>query len=62
MDAGILQMYSLVVLTPSFFGCNSQEAHDKGVAMVVAVAQDVAEAYTEGLRSNGLVASMEPGC
>lgn len=39
-----------------------QEAHDKGVAMVVAVAQDVAEAYTEGLRSNGLVASMEPGC
>ena len=38
-----------------------QEAHISGVAQVVACAQDQAEGYCEGLRLNGLVASLEPG-
>jgi ATP-dependent Clp protease adaptor protein ClpS len=38
-----------------------QEAHETGVAMVTACAQDKAETYVETLRLNGLIASMEPG-
>jgi ATP-dependent Clp protease adaptor protein ClpS len=38
-----------------------QEAHESGVALVVATAQDKAEEYVEGLRLNGLVSTMEPG-
>lgn len=38
-----------------------QEAHETGVAMVVACAQDKAESYVESMRLNGLIASMEPG-
>jgi ATP-dependent Clp protease adapter protein ClpS len=38
-----------------------QEAHETGVALVVACAQDQAEGYVENLRLNGLVSTMEPG-
>ncbi|KAI8469217.1 MAG: ATP-dependent Clp protease adaptor protein ClpS-domain-containing protein [Monoraphidium minutum] len=38
-----------------------QEAHESGVALVVACAQDQAETYVEDLRLNGLISSMEPG-
>jgi len=38
-----------------------QEAHETGVAMVVACAQDQAETYVETLRVNGLISTMEPG-
>jgi ATP-dependent Clp protease adaptor protein ClpS len=38
-----------------------QEAHESGVALVVACAQDQAEAYVEDLRLNGLISTMEPG-
>lgn len=41
--------------------CYQQEAHETGVAMVVACAQDQAETYVETLRLNGLISSMEPG-
>ena len=37
------------------------EAHESGVALVVACAQDVAEAYVESLRLNGLISTLEPG-
>lgn len=40
---------------------NPQEAHETGVALVVACAQDQAETYVETLRLNGLISSMEPG-
>lgn len=38
-----------------------QEAHETGVALVIACAQDQAETYVESLRLNGLISSMEPG-
>lgn len=38
-----------------------QEAHIAGLALVIACAQDEAETYCEGLRLNGLIASLEPG-
>eukprot|EP00882_Tetradesmus_deserticola_P000581 GHRQ01000637.1.p4 GENE.GHRQ01000637.1~~GHRQ01000637.1.p4 ORF type:complete len:155 (+),score=39.56 GHRQ01000637.1:98-562(+) len=38
-----------------------QVAHETGVALVVACAQDKAETYVETMRLNGLIASMEPG-
>jgi ATP-dependent Clp protease adaptor protein ClpS len=38
-----------------------QEAHESGIALVVACAQDQAENYVEGLRLNGLISTMEPG-
>jgi ATP-dependent Clp protease adaptor protein ClpS len=38
-----------------------QEAHETGVAMVVACAQEQAETYVETLRINGLISTMEPG-
>jgi ATP-dependent Clp protease adaptor protein ClpS len=38
-----------------------QEAHETGVALVVACAQEQAESYVESMRVNGLIASMEPG-
>ena len=38
-----------------------QEAHESGIALVVACAQDKAENYVEGLRLNGLISTMEPG-
>jgi ATP-dependent Clp protease adaptor protein ClpS len=38
-----------------------QEAHETGVALVVACPQDNAERYCEGLRLNGLTATIEPG-
>jgi ATP-dependent Clp protease adaptor protein ClpS len=41
--------------------CDLQEAHETGVALVVACAQDQAETYVETLRLNGLISSMEPG-
>eukprot|EP00195_Chlamydomonas_chlamydogama_P011849 CAMPEP_0202910762 /NCGR_PEP_ID=MMETSP1392-20130828/52969_1 /ASSEMBLY_ACC=CAM_ASM_000868 /TAXON_ID=225041 /ORGANISM="Chlamydomonas chlamydogama, Strain SAG 11-48b" /LENGTH=154 /DNA_ID=CAMNT_0049600979 /DNA_START=179 /DNA_END=643 /DNA_ORIENTATION=- len=37
-----------------------QEAHETGVAMVVACAQEEAERYCEGLRLNGLSSTIEP--
>eukprot|EP00879_Flechtneria_rotunda_P000493 GHRR01000597.1.p1 GENE.GHRR01000597.1~~GHRR01000597.1.p1 ORF type:complete len:157 (+),score=35.42 GHRR01000597.1:200-670(+) len=39
-----------------------QEAHETGVALVVACAQEQAETYVETLRLNGLISTMEPGC
>lgn len=38
-----------------------QEAHESGMALVVACAQDKAETYVEDLRLNGLISTMEPG-
>ena len=38
-----------------------QEAHEEGVAMVLACPQEEAERYCEGLRLNGLSSSIEPG-
>eukprot|EP00775_Hariotina_reticulata_P005877 gene5877-6118_t len=38
-----------------------QEAHETGVALVVACAQEQAESYVESLRLNGLISTMEPG-
>ncbi|GAX73540.1 hypothetical protein CEUSTIGMA_g991.t1 [Chlamydomonas eustigma] len=38
------------------------EAHEEGVAMVLACPQEEAEKYCEGLRLNGLSSSIEPGC
>eukprot|EP00198_Chlamydomonas_reinhardtii_P002468 XP_001691804.1 clp protease adaptor protein [Chlamydomonas reinhardtii] len=38
-----------------------QEAHETGVALVVACPQDNAERYCEGLRLNGLTSTIEPG-
>jgi ATP-dependent Clp protease adaptor protein ClpS len=38
-----------------------QEAHETGVALVVACAQEMAETYVESLRLNGLISTMEPG-
>lgn len=38
------------------------EAHEEGVAMVLACPQDEAEQYCESLRMNGLSSSIEPGC
>ena len=38
-----------------------QEAHESGVALVVACAQDQAETYVEDLRLNGLISTLEPG-
>lgn len=38
-----------------------QEAHETGVALVVACAQETAETYVESLRLNGLISTMEPG-
>jgi ATP-dependent Clp protease adapter protein ClpS len=54
------------VLTRTFVCCCGvtvflQEAHETGVAMVVACAQEKAESYVESMRLNGLIASMEPG-
>mmetsp|Transcript_14667 Transcript_14667/g.41253 ORF Transcript_14667/g.41253 Transcript_14667/m.41253 type:complete len:178 (+) Transcript_14667:235-768(+) len=37
-----------------------QEAHLNGLALVISCAQSDAERYCNGLRSNGLVATMEP--
>jgi ATP-dependent Clp protease adaptor protein ClpS len=39
-----------------------EEAHETGVAMVLACPQDEAEEYCENLRTNGLASSIEPGC
>ena len=39
-----------------------QEAHEEGVAMVLACPQDEAEQYCENLRINGLSSTIEPGC
>ena len=36
------------------------EAHMKGLALVVSCSQEEAEGYCEGLRNNGLIASIEP--
>lgn len=38
----------------------SQEAHQNGKAAVIVCGQPDAEKYCEGLRSNGLIASIEP--
>jgi ATP-dependent Clp protease adaptor protein ClpS len=37
-----------------------QEAHINGLACVITCPQEDAERYCEGLRGNGLVASVEP--
>lgn len=37
-----------------------QEAHEQGLALVVACPQEDAERYCEGLRLNGLTSSIEP--
>ncbi len=39
-----------------------QEAHDTGVAMVLACPQEDAESICESLRINGLCSTIEPGC
>lgn len=39
-----------------------QEAHDQGMALVIACSQDEAEQYCETLRLNGLTCTLEPGC
>lgn len=39
-----------------------QEAHETGVALVIACPQEDAERYCEGLRLNGLTSTIEPGC
>ena len=36
------------------------EAHFNGMAAVIVCAQEEAEEYCEGLRNNGLVATIEP--
>mmetsp|Transcript_5161 Transcript_5161/g.12706 ORF Transcript_5161/g.12706 Transcript_5161/m.12706 type:complete len:161 (-) Transcript_5161:2840-3322(-) len=38
-----------------------QEAHETGVAMVIACPQEDAERYCESLRLNGLTSTIEPG-
>lgn len=48
-------------LAHSFVIPTCQEAHETGVAMVVACPQDTAEEYVESLRLNGLISTMEPG-
>lgn len=47
--------------TPPLPPAARQEAHDTGVALVTACAQDLAECYVENLRLNGLTATLEPG-
>lgn len=37
-----------------------QEAHMNGLACVISCSQEEAEKYCEGLRSNGLISSLEP--
>lgn len=37
-----------------------QEAHLNGLALVISCAQSMAEEYCNGLRGNGLVATIEP--
>lgn len=37
-----------------------QEAHVNGLALVIACSQENAERYCQGLRNNGLTATMEP--
>lgn len=37
-----------------------QEAHMNGLAVVIACSQEDAERYCQGLRSNGLISSIEP--
>lgn len=37
-----------------------QEAHINGLALVTMCAQEVAERYVEGMRMNGLIATLEP--
>lgn len=40
----------------------AQEAHETGVALVIACPQEEAERYCEDLRINGLTVTIEPGC
>ena len=50
-------------MSPHTFGlayCQMQEAHQNGMACVIECAQEDAERYCEGLRGNGLIASVEP--
>ena len=50
-------------LTPTLtrtLPCPVQEAHINGLACVIACSQETAEKYCEGLRSNGLISSLEP--
>lgn len=52
----------IATCSPSLHLCvYLQEAHETGVALVVACAQDQAETYVETLRLNGLICTMEPG-
>lgn len=54
-----------VALADKLCGCCCgavQEAHENGVALVLACPQDEAERYCEDLRVNGLTSTMEPGC
>ena len=46
----------------TLFFAIQEEAHETGVAMVLACPQDEAEAYCENLKVNGLAVSIEPGC
>jgi hypothetical protein len=46
--------------TLSSFLLRTQEAHQNGTAAVIVCGQPDAERYCEGLRGNGLVASIEP--
>lgn len=48
---------SILSLSPLYL---SQEAHQNGKAAVIVCGQPDAEKYCEGLRSNGLIASIEP--
>ena len=54
---------SFKAMSPHTFGYaygNLQEAHQNGMACVIECAQEDAERYCEGLRGNGLIASVEP--
>lgn len=62
-NTGKTTIISPVGLSPCMLAAcmYSQEAHETGVALVIACAQDQAETYVESLRLNGLISSMEPG-
>lgn len=45
---------------PAATTTHPQEAHETGVAMVIACPQEDAERYCESLRLNGLTSTIEP--
>lgn len=49
-----------ICVSPQQMPGHLQEAHLNGMACVIECAQEDAEKYCEGLRGNGLMASVEP--